>query len=205
MVEGVFSRAFRSGLRPVELGRRMVREMDLHRSVGVRGRTVAPNDFTFRLSPEDLESLGEISVGLERELTDLAREHAREAGDRFLGPLRIEFVPEQRFRAGTFDVTGRMRESDHAAGTLVLPNDDRLSIGQDVVTIGRMPECSIQLSDPNVSRNHAEVRPSGSGFVFVDLGSTNGSRVNGSRVSQHDLVDGDEITVGNTRISFYAS
>ena len=53
MVEGVFARAFRSSLRPIELGRRLVREMDDHRSVDVRGRTIVPNEFTFGLAAQD--------------------------------------------------------------------------------------------------------------------------------------------------------
>ena len=63
------------------------------------------------------------------------------------------------------------------------------------VVIGRAPECNIQLGDTNVSRRHAEVRPFGTGFLVVDLGSTNGTRVNGASVSEHQLKDGDTITV----------
>ena len=58
---------------------------------------------------------------------------------------------------------------------------------------------------PNVSRNHAEIRPQGDGFLLVDLGSTNGSKVNGVRVDQRMLNDGDELTFGNTRMRFEAS
>ena len=61
------------------------------------------------------------------------------------------------------------------------------------------------LGDPNASRGHAEIRPHGAGFVMVDLGSTNGSRINGVRVSHQELADGDELTFGNTRIRFEAS
>ena len=61
------------------------------------------------------------------------------------------------------------------------------------------------LADPNVSRNHAEIRPSGDGFLLVDMGSTNGTKVNGVRITQHLLEDGDEITFGNTRMRFEAS
>jgi pSer/pThr/pTyr-binding forkhead associated (FHA) protein len=56
-----------------------------------------------------------------------------------------------------------------------------------------------------VSRRHAEVRPFGTGFLVVDLGSTNGTKVNGTTVSEHQLKDGDAITVGATRIRFDAS
>ena len=79
-------------------------------------------------------------------------------------------------------------------------------VGQKgTVTIGRLPDCEVTLSDPNVSRRHAEVRPFGTGFLVVDLGSTNGTRVNGATVSEHQLKDGDAITVGATRIRFDAS
>ena len=61
------------------------------------------------------------------------------------------------------------------------------------------------LSDPNVSRRHAEVRPSGDGFVIVDLGSTNGTKVNGLTVTERRLEDGDEVALGNTRLRFEAS
>jgi pSer/pThr/pTyr-binding forkhead associated (FHA) protein len=56
-----------------------------------------------------------------------------------------------------------------------------------------------------VSRKHAEIRPSGDGFVVADLGSTNGTRVNGLRVDQHQLAQGDELTFGSIRIVFEAS
>jgi pSer/pThr/pTyr-binding forkhead associated (FHA) protein len=61
------------------------------------------------------------------------------------------------------------------------------------------------LADPNVSRNHAEIRPQGDRYAVVDLGSTNGSRVNGVRVSSQVLNDGDELMFGNTRMRFEAS
>src|SRR3546814_17314664 len=68
MVEGAFARAFKSVLRPVELGRRMIREMDDHRSVGVRGDTVVPNSFTVALSTSDLEQFEGVQDSLAREL-----------------------------------------------------------------------------------------------------------------------------------------
>ncbi len=53
MVEGVFSRGSHSSIRPVELGRRLLREMDDNRSVDVKGRRIVPNDFSFKLSAKD--------------------------------------------------------------------------------------------------------------------------------------------------------
>jgi hypothetical protein len=207
MVEGVFARAFRSGLRPVELGRRLVREMDDNRSVDVRGRTVVPNHFVVELSGTDLEQFAEIHDTLTRELADAAREHARDEGYSFLGPIAVDLVAEPGMHTGAFQIVGRMKEGEGGAGagSLVLPTGERVPLGETVLGIGRMPECNIVLSDPNVSRNHAEIRPRGTGYVVVDLGSTNGTRVNGVRVGEHELHDGDELTFGNTRIRFEAS
>ena len=56
-----------------------------------------------------------------------------------------------------------------------------------------------------MSRKHAEIRPSGDGYVVVDLGSTNGTRVNGATVGERQLGDGDVIAVGTTRLRFEAS
>jgi hypothetical protein len=207
MFEGVFARAFRSGLRPVELGRRLVRVMDSQRNVGVSGRPVVPNSFTVRISPDDHEQFAEISDTLVRELCDAAREHARDEGYSFMGPVTVELVVDESQRKGSFEVDGRLRQGEGGVGpgSLLLPTGERIALGEFIVTVGRMPDCTLVLADPNASRNHAEVRPQGDGFVVVDLGSTNGTRVNGVRISEQVLRDGDEVMFGNTRVVFSAS
>lgn len=207
MVEGVFAGLFRTGLRPLELGRRLVRVMDDERTVDVRGRTVAPNHFTVELSASDHEQFADVADSLAQELADAAREHARDEGYAFLGPVEVELVSTAELRTGTFRITARMRQGEGGvgAGSLVLPTGERVPLGNEPITIGRLPESNIVLADPNVSRTHAEIRPRGSGFVVVDLGSTNGTRVNGVRIQERELVDGDELTFGNTRMRFEAS
>lgn len=207
MVEGTFSRIFRSGLRPVELGRRLVREMDANRSVDVRGRTVVPNQYLVEVGEADHERFAEVHDSLERELAEAAREHARDEGYSFMGPVSVHLEVSERQHTGAFQITGRMREGTGGvgAGSLLLPTGERLPLGEAVVTFGRKPESTVQLADPNVSRNHAEVRPHGNGWVLVDLGSTNGTRVNGVRVGSHDLTEGDEIAFGTTIVVFEAS
>jgi hypothetical protein len=207
MVEGTFARIFRSGLRPVELGRRLVREMDDNRSVDVRGRTVVPNQYTVEVSAADHERFAEVADSLQRELAEAAREHARDEGYVFMGPVQVLLEASEAQHTGSFQITGRMREGTGGvgAGSLLLPTGERLPLGEGVVTFGRKPESTVQLADPNVSRNHAEIRPHGNGWVLVDLGSTNGTRVNGVRVSSHELVEGDEVSFGNTVLTFEAS
>ena len=207
LVEGVFARAFRSGLRPVELGRRLVREMDDERTVNVRGTTVAPNEFSVTLAPEDHEQFAEIEESLVRELEDAARAHAREEGYAFMGPVEVVVGVDERLRMGAFQVEARFKEgpAGGGAGSLVLPGGERFTLGRQAVTIGRATSSDVVLADANVSRSHARVQPDGDGWAVVDLGSTNGTRVNGSPVRERRLADGDEITVGNSRLRFEAS
>lgn len=206
-VEGVFSRVFKNGVRPIEIGRKLTREMDDHRTVDVRGRTVAPNSFTIAISPDDHDAFVDIADSLSRELCDAAREHARDEAYSFLGPVEVEMVVDDNQRTGTFAIESRFREGQGGAGagSLVLPTGERFVLRQQMISIGRLPECEITLVDPNVSRRHAEIHPRGDGFVLVDLGSTNGSTVNGVPVVERELRDGDELGFGNIRLIFQAS
>ena len=85
---------------------------------------------------------------------------------------------------------------------VILHDDQRTVIDGPVVQIGRAPGCDIVLDDRNVSRRHAEIRRRGPVVVLVDLDSTNGTIVNGRRVREHPLADGDRITLGNSRLTF---
>jgi hypothetical protein len=206
-VEGTFSRLFRSGLSPVEFGRKLVREMDGNRTVGVDGRTLVPNSFAFRVAPSDHEQLEDLFGTLRRELADAAREHARDERYGFVGPIEVTIDEDPSLRGGVLALDARFAEGEGGLppGSLLLPTGDRVPLGEYIVTVGRQNDCTIVLGDPNVSRHHAEVRPSGEGFVVVDLGSTNGTKVNGTRVAEQALHDGDEVTFGNTVMHFQAS
>lgn len=206
LVEGTFAKAFRSGLQPVELGRRLSREMDLQRTVGVNG-LIAPNQFRIAVSEADAEQFASFSEALVRELSEAVREHARDEGYHFVGPVQVALEPDESLGKGEFLVASEIVSGPggHAAGSLHLPDGSRVAIGDEPVTIGRQAECDVVLEDSNVSRRHAEVRRQGEEYVFVDLGSTNGSKVNGTRVKQQALSDGDEITLGKTVVRFEAS
>ena len=207
VVEGTLARAFRSGIRPVEIGRKILRAIDDGRTVGVSGRTLVPNAVVVQLAPADAEAFASIAGTLVRELCDLVREYARDEGYGFLGPVQVEFGVDERRRTGTVAVVAEFQESGVgvAAGTLVLPGGARHVLDRAVVTVGRAEASDVQLVDSSVSRGHAEVRARGDGFVVVDLGSTNGTRVNGVRVAEQELRDGDEVVFGNVAVRFVAS
>jgi hypothetical protein len=207
LVEGTFARVFRSGLKPVELGRRLVREMDSNRSVGVSGEAVAPNHFVVQLAEDDAAQFTDVSESLRRELADAAREHARDEGYTFLGPVAVDFEVGPKLKTGSFRIAATLREAAGglAPGSLVLPDGQRIVLGEAIVTIGRLAECTLMLEDRNVSRNHAEIQPHGTGFKLVDLGSTNGSMVNGERIAERHLRDGDVLEFGAIKVRFEAS
>jgi hypothetical protein len=210
MVTGVFSRGSRTKIRPIELGRRLVREMDDQRSVDVKGRRVVPNDFTVQLAQNDFDGFTDISDVLQTELVEAAREYARSEGYHFMGPVKVALSADAEQKPGRFAVVATLRQSSASpglgAGSLVLPSGQRVPLGDTAVTVGRLSECTIPLNDQNVSRNHAEIRPNRQNFVVVDLGSTNGTMVNGTRIhGETALSDGDIISFGSTYVRFEAS
>ncbi len=207
LVEGGFGKAFRAGLQPVEIGRRLVRELDSGRTLGVRD-TVAPNHFTVYVAEADLARFEGFHEALIKELTDTARENARSENYQFVGPVVVELVADPNPRVGDLRVDAAIVEGDdRAAGSLVLPDGSRIQLGDEPVRIGRLPDCAIALSDSQVSRHHAEVRRGEHGFAVVDLGSLNGTTVNGDAVKEQErpLADGDMIGVGETAIRYEES
>src|SRR5438309_24041 len=140
LVEGTFSRAFRSEVRPVEIARKLTRES---------GRTMVYS-----------------------------------TAQRVAAPL------EERARA-------------RKEKALLLLDGKRLVVGPAGATIGRSRQCDVVLTDPNVSRQHAEIRPRGGSWVVTDLGSTNGSQLNGRRIEGSEVLrTGDEIELGASLMTF---
>lgn len=207
LVEGVFARAFRSSLRPVELGRRLLREMDDQRTVHVQGQVAAPNSFTITLGAEDHQQFAEIEDSLTRALADEARTHARDQGYQFLGPVEVVLKRDDDLGVGSFGLSARFKEGPGgtAGGAIVLADGTRIPLGGAETIIGRAPDAAIRLTDASVSRRHAEIRRDGDGWAVVDLGSTNGTRVNGAVVRERRLADGDTIAAGDATMRFEAS
>lgn len=205
LVEGAFAKAFHGELQPVEIGRRLAREMDLRRSVAVRG-LVSPNVFEVGLSEADYERFEGFLDTLERELTEAVREHAKTENYSFIGPVAVSIGLDQELEAGTFSIASETQEGGlQPVGAIILPDGRRIPIASEAITIGRLPECGIVLADSNASRRHAELRPEGDSVSLVDLGSTNGTRVNGLPIRHHKLVAGDRITIGTTTFVFETS
>ena len=236
LVEGTFSRAFRSEVRPVEIARRLAREMEEHKSFSV-SRTYVPNEYRVYLSPGDRERFSSYEEALAAELGGYLLEHARRERLAMLSKPVIEFETDDRLGLGEFGIQTRVVQPDQepsqpggeeesgrtmiysTAGrvaepleerarsrqqnALLLVDGKRMVVGPAGVTLGRSRQCDVVLEDPNISRQHAEIRPRGGAWVLTDLGSTNGSLINGRRIDHPEAVKpGDEIEIGTSVIKF---
>src|SRR5271166_2511220 len=144
MVDGTFSRAFKGELQPVEIGRRLTREMDLQRRLGVHG-LIAPNSFSVQLSPRDFDRFDTFVDALIRELEEAAREHARTEDYVFVGPVTVSVVEDTHLRKGRFEIISEVKEgpSGLPAASVVTADGERVVLGPEPVTIGRLPESTI--------------------------------------------------------------
>ena len=116
LVEGTFGRVFRSEVRPVELARKLAREMDEHKTVSV-SRTYVPNEYVVWLSPEDRERFEEVEDSLIEELSGYLLEHARRERLALLSRPQIEFRTDERLALGEFGIQTRLvRPAGRGAG-----------------------------------------------------------------------------------------
>jgi hypothetical protein len=235
--EGVFGRAFRTNVQPVELARKLAKEMDEHRSTSVT-RVYVPNEYTIFLSPGDREQFEGYENSLVSELEEYLSEHASRENYALLTPPRIVFETDDDLGVGEFGIATRMaqygRQGGEEAAESATPgatmiykprtqpteaaslvelgverevavlrwNGERRVLDKQRSVLGRSRDADVQIEDPNVSRRHAEVVQEGSAYWLVDLGSTNGTEVDGKRVQRARLDDGSRFTVGETTVTF---
>jgi hypothetical protein len=204
LVEGAFAKALKGELQPVELGRRLTREMDLQRSVAVRG-IVAPNSFEVSLSAVDFDRFGGFVDVLARELVEAAREHAKSERYTFVGPIEVAIDRKTNLAKSAFHIVATVVEgTDPTMGWLILGDGRRVDIADQPVVIGRLADCTIPINDPSASRRHAQISVENGAVFVTDLNSTNGTKVNGRRIERQRLASGDLITIGTTSFRFEA-
>jgi predicted component of type VI protein secretion system len=271
-VNGVFARAFRSEVQPVELASALKREADDHASIVGRNRTIAPNSYVVELGPADHRRLAQWEDALGDELSTVLNDHALQQRYAFVGPVSVRFERSEELDTGVFRVRSRTArahgdhgdapadrpgtaqpapdgawyqqpgrapaepepyparaghgdpgygdgghggyqgsappwpgqppaEPDLAPPTLELDGRS-FPLTRGVTVLGRSGDVDVPLDDAGVSRRHAEVHVSDGRARVVDLGSTNGTFVDGERVTTGELRDGSTITVGRSRLVF---
>lgn len=212
-VNGAFAKAFRSEVQPVELASALRREADTNAAVVARDRTLVPNAYTITLGDADHAKIADWEDALADELVDSVTDHARQQRYAFVGPVTVRFERDEALDTGVFRVRGGRVKGTIAPATAatatathpVLDVDGRrYQLTGARTVIGRGSDADVVLDDAGVSRNHAQITLEDGGAVVRDLGSTNGTFVDGERANASRLADGSTITIGRTRIVFHS-
>ncbi|HEX8025596.1 MAG TPA: FhaA domain-containing protein [Candidatus Limnocylindrales bacterium] len=221
LVERPSARIFRTRLQPIQVLRRVERAMEAGRRVEA-GREVAPDRFTVHLHPADLAELGDPAI-VAGDVASGALAFARSHNLLLLDRPRVGIRADDAVVRGEVEVAASVTppsaggapalDSETRAfeipvprapkATLEIREPGRLSRTVDVtgpMRIGRATESELPITDPRVSRLHARVHARGGHLVLTDLGSTNGTRVNGQRIREVVLGDGDVISIGETEL-----
>jgi hypothetical protein len=224
LVERPSARLFRTRLQPVQILRRIERAMEAER--GADGRPgLVPDQFVVGLHPKDLGALAPADE-LAGELASGALNFARAHGYALRERPRVTLQPDSRLRPGEAEVEARVSAiadalvgSDRAdGGTRVfeVPVVKSPEVVLEVhepgrpahtvpmsgapIRIGRAPDCELVLRDSRASRRHARLFARDGVLILTDLGSTNGTLVNGNRITEVALGAGDRIQIGESTL-----
>lgn len=216
MVRGAFTTGSRSQVQPVEIASALRKELDTRSMTLSEGRILAPNVFTARLSDADFKLAEQWGSALAEELCDVVIRHVNSQRYVLQGPVRVSFDHDPSLKPGSFEIDSAMEKKSRTRNPPLAPSrrpvhyqpvleldGQRYSLNAGSIVLGRSAEADILVDDTGVSRRHLEIRSSGQNALAVDLGSTNGSYVNGQRVQgEAELTDGSIITMGRTRLTF---
>ena len=217
-VGGIFARAFKGDVQPVEITHKLCRELDSQAQILSHDKRLVPNDFLVSLSKHDYARLFPYSKTMTAEITADLREYAAENDYIFSGPISIQLEERVDLPVGRFLVDSEtVAEVDHppaspgalrAANLVLEVNGVRHPLSPPGFTIGRGADADLRINDPAISRTHAQfvVTGSGSGLRvrILDLGSSNGILVDGRKVSEAELGDGSRVDIGKTQMLVYA-
>ncbi|AMK57317.1 FhaA domain-containing protein [Bifidobacterium angulatum] len=214
-VNGVFSKFGSKDLQPVDLSSALEREIDNEAMPVGRDRTVAPNEYRFKLSTPDFDHIEQWgSETLADELADNLTNYARSQHYAFVGPVVVIFEEDLDLAKGSFKLTAASVQGNAVPVTtdeqsqdcpLLEINGSQYLLTKEKTILGRGSGCDIVIDDPGISRKHLEIDVTPNGVIARDLGSTNGTYVEGHQVPAATLLDGNTITIGRTRILYWAS
>ena len=219
----MFARAYASAIRPITLGRELLALIDSMDKSG----PINPN-FVVNLNADDYTAFANIEKYLLREMAEAATQYAELNELRHDAPISVIFKVDPALKAGDFEVTidtesvlkveqsiieNKTNSTDSIAtatqlieAVLVLKTGERVVLDSDSLKIGRQASCRIVFNDSNVSREHAQMRRSSDGWKVLDLGSTNGTKINGIKIAEEQLlVNGDEVSFGTSSARFEIS
>jgi hypothetical protein len=218
LVEGSIAGLFRLRVQPAEIGRQLERAMLQGRANSV-GATLAPNLFEVHLHPEDAHAFSEWEDALCREMETWLAELAFARGLATVGPIEVQIAEDTAVPRRSVRARARFSPSEERPGNarqavvreppplLLRPFDPDVSwqaLTSRPIAVGRAPDNDLVLADAEVSRHHARLEPNGAAWRVVDLGSTNGTWVNGARVDRAAIGPGDDIAFAGVRFRIAA-
>jgi hypothetical protein len=202
VVNGAFAKTFKSGLQPLEVTAALRRELDTKAAVVSRDRILVPNDFVVRLAPGDFARMTDLGPALIDEFTQLVQQHAAAQHYAFAGGISIRLQKDDSLSEGVVRIDS-VNVKGEVAWTPVLDIDGtRYPITKGRTIIGRGSDADITIDDTGTSRQHVEILWDGKRGQVSDLGSTNGSKLNGAPVTKAPLPPDSIIEIGRTRIVF---
>lgn len=220
LVEGSLARLIGSGLPPTLLAGQLAHVLEDEASIDDRGRSVAPDAFSLRLNPSDLDELLRLTPDIAAALAAGIAKAARESGLTLAGLPVVTLFPEPTLPRAAVSVSARHR-GDALAATqgmtrdfpavparipsgayLIVDGKRHYALESPVINIGRRLDNQIVLDDAQVSRSHAQIQARDGRFVLFDLGSGAGTLVNGRRIAQHILRPGDVISLARNRLVY---
>lgn len=209
LVNGAFTKAFTTEVQPVEIAAALQREVDDKAVIVGAGRTVVPNKFQIDLSQVDFDRLTTFGAALELELAGFVREHITEQRYTTLGPITTELNLDENLRTGIFRVTATA--ADDGGRTEVNPD---LRHGPHLVidgyihpltltrtVLGRGSDADIAVTGNGVSRRHCEIELT-TPIRLRDLGSTNGTWIQGERITEAVLDRDLDFVLGDAAVQF---
>lgn len=196
--ERTFSRPFKSALQPIEMGTRIVREIDLTRRLSSQG-SISANQVRVWLGPSDAARFEGFQKALVTELEETVRQHAVSEGYSFVGPVQVEIFIDDDIKAGDLEVQTEFVGGE-SQPRIIVSDGRTFNVGDHALVIGRSPEIEVVINDSNVSRRHAEVWRTSEGVAIRDLQSTNGTFVNGHRITAVSLSPRDDVTIGTLHL-----
>ncbi len=200
-VNGAFARTFRSGIAPVEITAALRKELDTHASPVARDRVLVPNHFVVRMSPEDHTAMTALGDGLIDELGELLTTYAAQQRYQMVSPPVIVLEPDASITVGLLDVRSSSERVEVSWAPVLELDGNRHPLGARTV-IGRGSEADITVDDTGISRKHLEIVWDGRRAEARDLGSTNGSTLNGARLTRAVLPNESVLQIGRTRMVF---
>jgi hypothetical protein len=202
LVSGAFAKSFRGGVQPIEIIAALKREMDSHAVVVQRDRILAPHVYTVGLNADDIEPLAAHGTVLIDELTDAVRAYATRQRYSFTAPVTVSLVAASDIAGGVIKVASQALDAVSDWHPALEINGETVHLTGPEIIIGRGSSAQVILSDSGASRHHARILWSGKIGGLEDLQSTNGTVLNGTRITSSPLEQGDVIQIGGTQLIF---